>query len=233
MGAIVNGMALSGLRSFGATFFVFSDYMRPSIRLAAIMGLPVFYVFTHDSIGVGEDGPTHQPIEHLAALRAIPNLTVIRPGDANEVAEAYRSALVNTTGPTALVLSRQNLPTLDRGKYAPAAGAREGRLRAGRRGRRQAGGDSHRHRQRAFALRRRLREAHGRRRQGPRGEPAELGAFRRPAAGLSRLRVAAGRDAPRGGRIGHRAGLVQVYRPLRAVPRHDAPTAPRPPWACS
>ena len=112
-----------GCGPFGATFFVFSDYMRPSIRMAAIMGLPVFYVFTHDSIGVGEDGPTHQPIEHLAALRAIPNLTVIRPGDANEVAEAYRSALLNTKGPTALVLSRQNLPTLDRGKYAPAAGA--------------------------------------------------------------------------------------------------------------
>ena len=144
MGAIINGMALTGLRSFGATFFVFSDYMRPSIRLAAIMGLPVFYVFTHDSIGVGEDGPTHQPIEHLAALRAIPNLTVIRPGDANEVIEAYRSAIENTKGPTALVLSRQNLPTLDRcaasptgtwtdhtetsngPKYAPAAGARLG-----------------------------------------------------------------------------------------------------------
>jgi len=126
MGAIINGMALSGLRAFGATFFVFSDYMRPSIRMAAIMGLPVFYVFTHDSIGVGEDGPTHQPIEHLAALRAIPNLTVIRPGDANEVIEAYRSALANTQGPTALVLSRQNLPTLDRSKYAPAAGAGKG-----------------------------------------------------------------------------------------------------------
>ena len=123
MGSIINGMALAGLRSFGATFFVFSDYMRPAIRMAAIMGLPVFYVFTHDSIGVGEDGPTHQPIEHLAALRAIPNLTVIRPGDANEVTEAYRSALENTHGPTALVLSRQNLPTFDRGKFAPAAGA--------------------------------------------------------------------------------------------------------------
>jgi transketolase len=126
MGAIINGMALAGLRSFGATFFVFADYMRPPIRLAALMGLPVFYVFTHDSIGVGEDGPTHQPIEHLASLRAIPNLTVIRPGDANEVAEAYRSALLNTQGPTALVLSRQNLPTLDRAKFAPAAGAGKG-----------------------------------------------------------------------------------------------------------
>jgi transketolase len=126
MGAIISGMALAGLRSFGATFFVFADYMRPSIRLAALMGLPVFYVFTHDSIGVGEDGPTHQPIEHLASLRAIPNLTVIRPGDANEVIEAYRAALLNTKGPTALVLSRQNLPTLDRSKYASAAGAQRG-----------------------------------------------------------------------------------------------------------
>ena len=126
MGAILNGMALSGLRTFGATFFVFTDYMRPAIRMAALMGLPAIYVFTHDSIGVGEDGPTHQPIEQLASLRAIPNLTVIRPGDANEVVEAYRAAMENTTGPTALVLSRQNLPTLDRGKYAPAAGARQG-----------------------------------------------------------------------------------------------------------
>jgi transketolase len=126
MGSILNGMALAGLRSFGATFFVFTDYMRPPIRLAAIMGLPVFYVFTHDSIGVGEDGPTHQPIEHLAALRSIPNLTVIRPGDANEVSEAYRATLLNTKGPTALVLSRQNVPTLDRGKYAPSAGAQKG-----------------------------------------------------------------------------------------------------------
>ena len=124
MGAIVNGMGVSGLRAFGSTFFVFTDYMRPSIRLAAIMDLPVFHVFTHDSIGVGEDGPTHEPIEHLAALRAIPNLTVIRPGDANEVIEAYRATLLNTKGPTALVLSRQNMPTLDRTKYAPAAGAR-------------------------------------------------------------------------------------------------------------
>ncbi len=126
MGAFVNGMCLTGLRAFGSTFFVFTDYMRPSMRLAAIMGLPAFWVFTHDSIGVGEDGPTHQPIEHLAALRVIPNLTVIRPGDANEVTEAYRSAITNTHGPTALVLSRQNVPTLDRTKYAAAAGASKG-----------------------------------------------------------------------------------------------------------
>ena len=122
MGAVCNGMSLSGLRAYGATFFVFTDYMRPSIRLAAIMGIPVFYIFTHDSIGVGEDGPTHQPIEHLAALRAIPNLLVIRPADANEVAEAYKVVLPLKDRPAALVLTRQNLPTLDRTKYASAEG---------------------------------------------------------------------------------------------------------------
>ncbi len=126
MGTILNGMSLCGLRPYGATFFVFSDYMRPPIRLAAIMGLPVFYVFTHDSIGVGEDGPTHQPIEQLAALRAIPNLLVIRPADANEVAEAYRAILPLKHHPAALILTRQNLPTLDREKYAPASGLQRG-----------------------------------------------------------------------------------------------------------
>ncbi len=122
MGSICNGISLCGLRAYGATFFVFTDYMRPPIRLAAIMGLPVFYIFTHDSIGVGEDGPTHQPIEHLAALRAIPNLLVIRPADANEVLEAYRTVLPLKNQPAALVLTRQNLPTLDRTKYAAASG---------------------------------------------------------------------------------------------------------------
>jgi transketolase len=122
MAAVVNGMALCGLRSYGATFFVFSDYMRPSLRLAAIMGVPSIFVFTHDSIGVGEDGPTHQPVEQLAAVRAIPNLVVIRPGDANEAAEAWRAALRETHRPTALVLTRQNLPTLDRSKLASATG---------------------------------------------------------------------------------------------------------------
>ncbi len=126
MGAICNGMSLCSLRPYGATFFVFTDYMRPSIRLAAIMGLPVFYIFTHDSIGVGEDGPTHQPIEHLAALRAIPNLLVIRPADANEVAEAYKVVLPLKDRPAALILTRQNLPTLDRTKYAAAEGLARG-----------------------------------------------------------------------------------------------------------
>ena len=126
MGAVCNGMSLCNLRPYGATFFVFTDYMRPPIRLAALMGLPVFYIFTHDSIGVGEDGPTHQPIEHLAALRAIPNLLVIRPADANEVAETYKVVLPLKDQPAALVLTRQNLPTLDRTKYASAEGLQRG-----------------------------------------------------------------------------------------------------------
>jgi len=122
MGGILNGMALyGGLIPFGATFLIFSDYMRPAIRLAAIMGLKIIYVFTHDSIGLGEDGPTHQPIEQLATLRAVPGLTVIRPADANETAEAWYCAL-EAEGPVSLILSRQNLPTLDRAVYAPAGG---------------------------------------------------------------------------------------------------------------
>lgn len=112
MGAICNGMSLSGLRSYGATFFVFTDYMRPSIRLASLMKQNVLYILTHDSIGLGEDGPTHQPVEHLAACRAIPGLVVMRPADANEVAHCYRAAMQITNHPTAMVLSRQDLPTM-------------------------------------------------------------------------------------------------------------------------
>ena len=127
MGGIINGMALhGGVIPYGSTFLIFSDYMRPTIRLAAMMGLKVIYVFTHDSIGLGEDGPTHQPIEQLASLRAIPDLTVIRPADANETAHAWRFAIEHTGGPVALALTRQNLPTLDRDKYAPADGPSRG-----------------------------------------------------------------------------------------------------------
>jgi transketolase len=126
MGAILNGLAHCKLRPYGATFLVFSDYMRPPIRLAALMELPVIYVFTHDSIGVGEDGPTHQPVEQLAALRAIPGLVVIRPGDANEVAEAWRVLMQFHHEPAALSLSRQNLPTLDRSRFAAATGVCHG-----------------------------------------------------------------------------------------------------------
>jgi len=127
MGAVVNGMAYhGGVIPFGATFMVFSDYMRPPLRIAALSHLGSIWVFTHDSIGVGEDGPTHQPVEHLAALRAIPNLITLRPADANEVREAWRIAIENRRRPTALVLTRQNLPTLDRTVYAPAEGVRRG-----------------------------------------------------------------------------------------------------------
>jgi transketolase len=126
MGAVINGMSLSKVRSFGSGFFVFSDFCRPAVRLAAIMEIPVIYVFTHDSIGVGEDGPTHQPIEHLASLRAIPGLITLRPGDANEVSEAWRLIMRIRHDPICLVLSRQAMPTLDRQKYAPVAGVGKG-----------------------------------------------------------------------------------------------------------
>ena len=127
MGAIVGGMALhGGVIPYSATFLAFSDYMRPPMRLAALMGIRVIYVFTHDSIGMGEDGPTHQPVEHLMSLRAVPNLDVIRPADAAETAEAWRAALLNVDRPTALIFSRQEAPLLDRSLYAPAEGARRG-----------------------------------------------------------------------------------------------------------
>ncbi len=126
MGATVNGMALSGVRVFGSGFLIFSDYMRTAIRLSAIMEIPVLYIFTHDSIGVGEDGPTHQPIEQIMSLRAIPHMNVLRPGDANEVAECWRSLLSINNEPHCMMLSRQPLPTLDRTKYASAEGTRKG-----------------------------------------------------------------------------------------------------------
>ncbi|HTT22285.1 MAG TPA: transketolase [Candidatus Sulfotelmatobacter sp.] len=126
MAAAASGMALSRLRVFNATFFNFTDYMKPSMRLAALMEVPVIYVMTHDSIGLGEDGPTHQPIEQLAGLRAVPNMLVIRPGDANEVTEAWKIAMQQQHRATTLVLSRQAIPTLDRTKYAPASGTLKG-----------------------------------------------------------------------------------------------------------
>jgi transketolase len=126
MGAILNGMTLSKLRVYGSGFLIFSEYMRAPIRLSALMELPVNYIFTHDSIGVGEDGPTHQPIEQLISLRAIPQLMVIRPGDSNEVAQAWRIMMTSSHHPTALILSRQPLPTYDREKYGSAEGTRQG-----------------------------------------------------------------------------------------------------------
>src|SRR5690606_13670424 len=122
-----NGITLhGGTRPYGGTFLAFSDYMRPAVRLAALMGLPVVFVWTHDSTGLGADGPTHRPTEHLAALRAIPGLDVVRPADANETAWAWRQALTHTDRPTGLALTRQNVPTLDRERYAPAEGTAKG-----------------------------------------------------------------------------------------------------------
>ncbi len=127
MGATISGMALhGGVRPFGGTFLVFSDYMRPAVRLSSLMRLPAIYVFTHDSVGLGEDGPTHQSIEQLASLRAIPHLTLIRPGDANETAVAWRVALENRVGPVALILTRQGLPILDRSVFPPASDLQKG-----------------------------------------------------------------------------------------------------------
>jgi transketolase len=127
MGSILNGIALhGGTRPYGGTFLVFSDYMRPAVRLAALMKLPVTYVWTHDSIGLGEDGPTHQPVEQLAALRAIPGLDVVRPADANETAVAWRTVLEHTDRPAGLCLTRQNVPTWDRSTFEPAEGTKFG-----------------------------------------------------------------------------------------------------------
>jgi transketolase len=126
MGAALNGMAVSRLRPFGGTFFNFSDYMKPAIRLASLMEIPSIFIYTHDSISLGEDGPTHQPVEQLAGLRAMPNLVLLRPADANEVVEAWKVIMSLTHHPVALVLTRQALPTFDRTKYASAAGVAKG-----------------------------------------------------------------------------------------------------------
>jgi transketolase len=126
MTAILNGLSLSKVRPFGSGFLIFSDYARPAIRLSALMELPVIHVFTHDSIGVGEDGPTHQPVEQLASLRAIPGLIVLRPADANETVEAWRAIMQLRHEPVALILTRQALPTIDRTRYASAAGVQRG-----------------------------------------------------------------------------------------------------------
>jgi transketolase len=126
MGAILNGLALSKIRAYGSGFMIFSDYMRAPIRLSAIMEIPTIYIFTHDSIGVGEDGPTHQPIEHLPSLRAIPGLVTLRPGDANEVLEAWKLIMQLKHEPVALILSRQAMPTIDRTKFGAAGGVAKG-----------------------------------------------------------------------------------------------------------
>ena len=232
MGAVVNGLNLHGLRAFGSTFFNFLDYMKGSVRLAALMHLPVIQVYTHDSIGLGEDGPTHQPIEQLAHLRATPNVNAVRPADANETALAWRFALRQTDGPCALVLSRQNLPIIDpdavpddaieRGAYVlreegKADGPRAGpdRHRVGGiglpRGRGGAGGRGHRHARGEHALLRPL----------PR---AGRGLSRlRAAAGLSRARIVGGGRHLRLGALGGRRRRVARHARLRRVGACEGP----------
>ena len=206
MGAICNGIVLHGLtRPYGGTFLVFSDYMRPAVRLAALMGLPVTYVWTHDSIGLGEDGPTHQPVEHLWALRAIPGLDVVRPGDANETVVAWRTVLEHTDRPAGLCLSRQNMPVFDRS--ASAAAVRAGAGFASADGAARGGyvladapdgrsrGDPHRHRQRGADRGRGAGAAGGRRHRRAGGLHAVRGMVRR-----------AGRFLPAGGAAAARCG---------------------------
>ena len=228
MGAILNGMALVKVRAYGSGFLIFSDYGRPPIRLAAIMEMPVIYIFTHDSIGVGEDGPTHQPIEQLASLRAIPGLIVLRPADANEVVEAWKVIMQLHHEPAALILTRQDLPTLDRTKYAPASGLARGAYvladAAGGQARRPADG----HRQRGRALRRGVRATHGRGDQGPRRQHAVVGAVRRPGRGLPRSGLAPRRHGPGLGRAGLDLRLGEVRRAGPARASACAPSGPRP-----
>ena len=197
MGAILNGIAVhGGTRPYGGTFLVFSDYMRPAVRLAAIMGLPVTYVWTHDSVGLGEDGPTHQPVEHLAALRAIPGLSMVRPADANETVVAWRTVL-ERAAPAGLALSRQNLPVVDRseaGGFASADGVARGAYVL-----READGLADGALPDVVLLGHRLRGGARRRRPGAAGRPGRrgpgrLGALpgvvRRAGPGLPRLRPA-------------------------------------------
>ena len=194
--AISNGLSLSKLRPLWSTYLTFSDYARPAIRLSALMELPVIHVFTHDSIGLGEDGPTHQPVEQLASLRAIPGLDVIRPADANEVAEAWRVAIDRTHQPVALVLTRQNVPVLDRDRYASAEGLRRGGYVLAD----AEGGDPDviliaTGSEVALALAAH-EELSGEGRPLARRQPALLGALRPPGRGLPRRGPAAGASPP-------------------------------------
>ena len=214
MGSILNGIALhGGTRPYGGTFLVFSDYMRPAVRLAALMQLPVTYVWTHDSIGLGEDGPTHQPVEHLAALRAIPGLDVVRPADANETAAAWKAILEHTDRPAGLALTRQNVPTYPRGTdgFATTENVAKGGYTlldtdgdAGRR--------PDRHRVRAAARRRGTQDAGGEGHQGPGRVDGVARVVRRAGRGVPRLGHPAAGPGPGLGRGRRRPGLARGRR---------------------
>ena len=213
MGMILNGIALEGLtRPYGGTFLVFSDYMRPAVRLAAIQQLPVTFVWTHDSIGLGEDGPTHQPIEHLAALRAIPGLDVVRPGDANETAVAWRTILGHTDRPAGLALTRQALPVLDRETFASAEGVAKGAyvLADGSDG--NPPGAPRGHRLRGQHRRGRARAARGAGGVDPRGVDALPRVVRRPGPVLPRRGAPARAARPRQRRGRHPVRLARHRR---------------------
>ena len=220
MGSIMNGLSLTKLRPFGATFFIFSDYARPAIRLSALMELPTVFVFTHDAMGDGEDGPTHQPVEHLASLRAIPGLVTLRPGDANEVVEAYRYLMplrhrAGGAGAVAAAAADARSKQVRLGRRR-----RPRRVRAGRRAGRQARGDSDRHRQRDRAGRGGARAAPRRGRALARRLDAVLGHLRAPAAGVPRQRPAAGGDGARRDRAGVGLRLGALRRLDRPGHRH-------------
>ena len=227
MGAILNGMALVKVRPFGSGFLIFSDYGRMPIRLAAIMEIPVIYVFTHDSIGVGEDGPTHQPIEQLPSLRAIPGLVVLRPADANEVVEAWKVIMQFHHQPAAIILTRQDVPTLDRAKYAPASGLAKGAyvLADAPGGKPDVLLDGLR--QRGCALRRGARATHRGGHPIPRRQHAVVGALRRPGRGLSRFGLAPRRHGAGLGRAGVGLRLGEVRRGEGPKHRHASPSGPR------
>ena len=217
MSAAVNGLALSKLRAYGSGFLIFSDYGRAPIRLSALMEIPTIHIFTHDSIGVGEDGPTHQPIEQLASLRAMPALITIRPGDANEVAEAWRLTMELKHDPVVLVLSRQ--ADADAGPLGVRAGlgSAAGRLRARRPCGRRPRGDHHGHRHRGAAGGRRVRAAVRGGRAGAGGLDALVEPVRAPGRGLPDVRAAAGRSPP-GSASSRRptsAGIATSARPAR------------------
>ncbi len=223
MGGVLNGMALHrGVRPYGATFFIFTDYMRPSIRLAALMGLPVIYVFTHDSVGLGEDGPTHQPIEQLAAMRAIPHLTVIRPADGPETAQAWRAALLNTGGPTALVLTRQKVRGDRPGTSGLGRRYAARRLRAGGGLGWSAASGADGHGLGGGAVPRGAGEARGRGHADPGGQHAEPGDVRAPGRGVSRRGAAARRARPAGRRGGVALRLAPLGRNGRRRAGHRA-----------
>ena len=220
MCAAVNGMTLTGLRAFGSGFLIFTDYARGAIRLASLMDLPVLHIWTHDSISVGEDGPTHEPIEQLVSLRAIPGMVVIRPADANEMSEAYRCILTTATSPGRADLFAPAIADRRSREIRAGCGTGERRLCAGGCARRQAGGYPDRQRQRSYAMPRGAREAGRGRHQDARRQHAVMGAVRGTGCGIPRQRAAAVGDGAGDRRRGIAAGLATLCGTCRRGAGH-------------